>query len=322
MIDRRRMLALLAGSAFGPTHAATPWRLVTGYRAESFHGVNLAQFAREVETAGGPKIELHANNTLHKLAEIPAAVKAVKVELGEAIMSGLAADWPLAGADSLPFMVRGYDDAQRLWKHQRPLIEEAFKSAGLTVLMAVPWPPQGLYAKKPVERVSDLAGTRMRTYNKTTERIAQLMGATPVEVSMSQVGQAFGDGRIDCMLTSAVTGVENEVWKHVTHYYDINAWIPKNITFANAAALAALSPAAHNALTTAARAAEPRGWEASVQAADAAVQTLRKNGTKVERPSAALLADIKRMGEKFSVEWVRQVGTSANRVLIPYYAQQ
>jgi TRAP-type C4-dicarboxylate transport system substrate-binding protein len=323
MVDRRELLTLLGAAAMLPAHAAAPpWRLATGYRADSFHGLNLAQFARECEAAGGPAIALHANNTLAKLADIPAAVRDGKAEAGEAIMTGMAGQWPLAGADSLPFMVRSYADAKRLWQHQRPVIEPDLQAAGLAVLMAVPWPPQGLYSKKPVERFADLAGTRMRTYNRTTERIAQLVGATPVDVPMVQVGQALADGRVDCMITSAVTGVENEVWRQVPHYYEINAWFPKNLTFARSASLAALSAPARGALLKAAADAEARGWAASERAADDATQALRQRGMKVDRPSAGLLTDIKRLGERFSVEWVREVGTPANRILIPYYAQQ
>jgi TRAP-type C4-dicarboxylate transport system substrate-binding protein len=323
MSDRREVCALLATLAALPARAdAARWRLATGYRADSFHGQNLAQFARELAAAGGPAIELHANNTLAKLADIPKAVRSGQAEAGEAIMTGLAAEWPLAGADSLPFMVRSYADARRLWQHQRPLIEAAFAGAGLQVLMAVPWPPQGLYAKKPIERVADLAGARMRTYNRTTERIAQLVGATPVDVPMVQVGQALAEGRVDCMITSAVTGVENEVWRQVPHYYEINAWFPKNLSFANRRAVDSLGRDAQAALTRAAAAAEQRGWAASERVADEAVQTLRQRGMKVERPSAALLADIKRLGERFSIEWVREVGAPANQLLIPYYSQQ
>jgi TRAP-type C4-dicarboxylate transport system substrate-binding protein len=323
MPDRRQTCALLAAMAALPARAqAAPWRLATGYRADSFHGQNLAQFARELAAAGGPAIALHANNALVKLAEIPAAVRAGRVEAGEAIMTGMAAEWPLAGADSLPFMVRSYADARRLWLHQRPLIEAALAPAGLHVLMAVPWPPQGLYSRKPVERVADLAGARMRTYNRTTERIAQMVGATPVDVPMVQVGQALAEGRVDCMITSAVTGVENEVWRQVNHYYEINAWFPKNLSFAAVLAVAALAPPAREALERTAAVAEQRGWAASERAADDALAALRQRGMKVERPTATLLADIKRLGERFSIDWVREVGTPANRLLIPYYAQQ
>jgi TRAP-type transport system periplasmic protein len=325
MAHRRQTCALLFSLGVAPhgaRAAGTPWRLATGYRAESFHGQNLAQFAREVAAAGGPAITLHANNTLAKLADIPKAVRAGQAEMGEVIMTGLVSDMPLAGADSLPFMVRSYADARRLWQHQRPLVEPLFEATGLRALMAVPWPPQGLYARRPVERVGDLAGQRMRTYNRTTERIAQLVGAVPVDVPMVQVGEAFEKGRIDCMITSAVTGVENEVWRHVQHYYEINAWFPKNISFASRKALDALAPAAREAVFQAAREAEARGWQQSEQVADAATQELRRRGMKVDRPSAPLLTDIKRLGERFSIEWVREVGAPANRLLIPYYAQQ
>ena len=40
--------ALCAASV---VHAQTSWKLATGYRAESFHTENIAQFAREVATA-------------------------------------------------------------------------------------------------------------------------------------------------------------------------------------------------------------------------------------------------------------------------------
>ncbi len=325
MMDRRTACALFAAFGCGAGLAqggSVRWKLATGYRADSFHGQNLAQMAAEAAQAGGPQITLHANGSLVRLADIPNAVRSGSAEMGEVIMTGLVGEMPIAGADALPFVVRSYADARRLWQHQRPLVEAAFESKGLRVLLAVPWPPQGLYAKRPIERAADLAGTRMRTYNSTTERLAQLVGATAVDVPMTKVGEAFAEGRIDCMLTSAVTGVENEVWRHATHFIEVNAWFPKNICFVNAAALQALPAGSREALLNAAAAAEPRGWSASEKVADAAVQELRRRGMRVERGSSQLLGDFKRLGEKFSLEWVREVGSQATRIFIPYFAQQ
>lgn len=327
MTDRRDFLALLAGltttggSVWAQNKAQAGWKLATGYRAESFHGQNLSQFAKEL-TAAGLKVDLAANNSLFKLAEIAGAVQEGKVELGETIMTSLVKDMPLAGADSVPFIVRSYGDAKRLWKHQRPLIEKKFAAVGLKPLFAVPWPPQGLYTQKPINRAADLKGSKMRTYNSTTQRIAQLLGATPVDVPMVQVGQALADGKIDCMITSAVTGVENQVWDHVKNYYEINAWFPKNITFANAKAFEGLPPDQQKALLAASAAAETRGWAASEKAAADSVEELRKKGMKIERVSSEFLSDIKRMGERFSLEWVREVGNEANDIFIPYYTNQ
>lgn len=324
-MDRRQFSTwLAAGTPAGPASAATRWRLPTGYRAESFHTVNLVTLADEVAvlSRGALRIEIHPNNTLVKLGEMRAAVQGGQVEAGETIMTSLTAEWPIAGADSVPFITATYADARRMWRHQRPLIERHFRASGLQVLYAVPWPPQGLYSTRPVTTLADLKGSRMRTYNATTTRIAALLGAQAVDVSMVEVGRALADGRIDSMITSAVTGVENRVWSHVRHFYEINAWFPKNIVFANAGAVQALPAPAREALLQASSKAEPRGWAASEAAASSSVEELRRNGMTVERVSREVSADIKRLGERFSLEWVRQVGGEANDIFIPYFTQQ
>jgi TRAP-type transport system periplasmic protein len=321
-LGRRQFTALGAAALALPNaRARAAWRLATGYRSESFHTVNLAAMAAEIEAAthGELRIAIHANSTLVKLADMRAAVQDGKVEAGETIMSSLVAEMPIAGADSVPFITASYADARRMWRCQRPVIERHFTARGLVALYAVPWPPQGLYATRPIAEIADLAGRRMRTYNPTTTRIAALVGATPVDVPMVEVGQALAEGRIDSMITSAVTGVENKVWSSLRYYYEINAWFPKNIVFVNAAAVTALSPTARVALMKAAAAAETRGWAASEEAALASVDELRRNGVKIERVPREVGVAIKRLGERFSLEWVRQVGAEANDIFIPYF---
>jgi TRAP-type C4-dicarboxylate transport system substrate-binding protein len=316
-------ILLLAALAAAPvTHAqTTAWTLATGYRAESFHTQNIEQFARDVEAAtqGRLKIAVAANNALVKLADIPGAVAAGKVQAGEAIMSGMGKDVPLAGADGVPFVVGSYESVERLWGLQRPGIDREFLRQGLKPLYAVPWPPQGLYTNKPIREAGDLRGLKMRTYNPTTVRIAELLGAKPVDVPMVQVGQALVEGRMDAMITSAVTGVENKVWAGLKHYYELNAWFPKNIVFVNARAYAALPADVQQAVLRSAEAAEKRGFAASRRAAAEATEELRRNGIKVEPVPFELGRDLKRLGEKFSREWVASVGHAANDIFIPFY---
>jgi TRAP-type C4-dicarboxylate transport system substrate-binding protein len=321
-MDRRQFSAFLIGSGFaGTSLAKTNWKLATGYSAQSFHTVNLTAMALDVAAAtrGDLQIDIHPNNTLIKLGDMRAAVESGGIQAGETIMTSLVGEMPIAGADAVPFIVRSYDDARRMWRHQRPLVEQQFEKRGLRVLYAVPWPPQGLYSTRPIVSAFDLRGSRMRTYNSTTERIATLVGAEPVDVPMIGVGKALADGRIDSMITSAVTGVENKVWDHVKYYYEINAWFPKNIVFANLAALKALPPAQRDALLKASAAAEVRGWAASEAAAAMSVEQLRQNGMKIERSPREFATEIRRLGERFSLEWIRQVGNQANEIFIPYF---
>lgn len=324
---KKLLISALCAAALGHASsvmAQTTWNLATGYRAESFHTQNIMQFSRDIDqaTAGQLKIQVHPNNTLAKLSEISQAVQQGKAEAGETIMTSMVKDIPIAGADSIPFVVGSYKDAERMWKLQRPGIEKHFAQRGLKLLYAVPWPPQGLHSSKPVRSLSDFKGTQMRTYNSTTLRIAEMLGAKPVDVAMVDVGKALAEGRMDNMITSALTGVENKVWGPIKYYYEINAWFPKNVVFVSSKAFDALKPATRNMVVKAAADAETRGWQASQALAGSATEELRQNGIKIERIPGDLEQEIKRMGEKFSREWVRSVGNEANDIFVPYYIQQ
>ena len=254
-----------------------------------------------------------------KLGDIFQAVQDGKVEAGETILTSVVKDIPIAGADSVPFVVSSYRRAQRLWQVQRPGLEREFAQRGLKILYAVPWPPQGLYTTRPVTTVNDFRNMKMRTYNQTTVRIAEMLGATPVDVAMVDVDKAVKGGRLDAMITSAVTGVENKVWGPIKYYYEISAWFPKNIVFVNAKSFDALTPEARAAVLKAAAEAESRGWVASEGLAQTSTKELQANGIRIERISPDLEIDFRRIGERFSREWVRSVGHQASEIFVPYY---
>ena len=319
---RAAALASALGLVVSPAGAAAVrWQLATGYGADTFHTVNLRQFAADVATAtrGELAIEIHPNNTLVKLGAIPASVESDRIPAGEVIMTALVNDVPIAGADAVPFIIDSYADARTLWRYQRPGIEKALAARGLVVLYAVPWPSQGLYTTRPIASTQDLRGMNMRTYNATTTRIAELVGAHPVDVPMTSVAKALAEGRIDCMITSGVTGTESHAWEHLKYFYDIRAWFPKNIVIVNKARFEALPPATRDAVMLAARGAEERGWAASEAASVAALRELAEHGMHVETPGFEIRKDLRRYGEKFSLEWVRATGPEASDILIPYY---
>jgi TRAP-type transport system periplasmic protein len=301
--------------------AQSTWRLASGYSDASFHTANLREFANDVSrsTNGKLSIEIRSNNSLVKLAEIRNAVGAGTVELGEVILTGVSKEFPLAGADAVPFVVGSLNEAKRLWGLQRPALEKQLGAKGLVLLYSVPWPSQGLYSARPIVKKTDFSGARMRTYNATTVRIAELLGANAVDVPMVQVADALASGRMDSMISSAVTGVENKVWSHLKYFYEINAWTPKNAVILNAAAFSKLSLGEQSALREAARLAEERGWKMSRIAAQEALQTLKLNGVKVEAMPPNLEREFTRLGERFSREWIREAGVQAGELFTTFF---
>lgn len=312
-----------APSGAGAADSALRWAVATGYRADGYHARNLHQLGQALHTAtsGAFGLEVRADNTLVPLPAIPDAVAGGRPPLGEVIMTGLSKRWPVCGADAVPFLTSSLADARHLWSVQRPVVEHALAPAGLGVLLAVPWSGQGLYSRQPVNRAEDLKGLRMRVYNPTTQRIAELLGATPVEVPMAQVGQALAEGRIDCMITSAVTGVEQQAWRWLNHFYDLNAWMPKNLVLVHQPSLDALPAPHRQTLLRLAAQAEQRGWAACEQAGRDALATLQANKLQAEPTPPLLLPALRRLGERFSREWVREVGPQANAIFVPYYTR-
>ncbi|HEX7686166.1 MAG TPA: TRAP transporter substrate-binding protein [Burkholderiaceae bacterium] len=319
-----KVALVLACALVGPpasVAAQVTWKLASGYSEQAFQTVNLRRFADDVATATGGRlvIEVHANNTLAKLGDIPARVEAGDIAAGETILSNLAAEIPVAGADSVPFIVGSYDDARRLWQAQRPILDEALAKKGLVGLYAVAWPPQGLYSARPVHGAVDLKGAKMRTYNAATQRIAEQLGAHPVDVMMVDLAKAMAAGRIDCMITSGATGIDSHAWEQLKYFYDIHAWYPKNIVLVNQVAFARLDQPTRQAVLQAAAAAEARGWQMSQAAEADSLAQLAAHGMHIDPVDFAFRSELRRFGEHFSVEWVRATGRAANDILIPYY---
>jgi TRAP-type transport system periplasmic protein len=176
--------------------AQTKWDLPSAYAATNFHSVNLQEFASDVDKATGGKLKItvHPNASLFKAPEIKRAVQGGQAQIGEVLISNFTNEWQLFGADALPFLADSWDEAAKLWKAQRPFFEKKLAEQGLMALYAVPWPPQGIYSKKPLNSAADLKGVKWRAYNPATSRIAELVGAQPVTIQAAEVSQAFATG--------------------------------------------------------------------------------------------------------------------------------
>jgi TRAP-type C4-dicarboxylate transport system substrate-binding protein len=209
-----------------------------------------------------------------------------------------------------------------MWKVSRPAIEQAFSARGLQLLYAVPWPPQNLYARQPVNGILDFKGQRMRTYNPATERIAELTGARPARIEVVDLEQAIADGRLDLMLTSSWTGVETKAWSGMQHYYKVNAWIPKNAVFISRKVFDRLDSATQKVLLDAARAAEERGWTMSRESDMQYEAQLAAHHVAVSNIDPFMRRYLDRIGENLAREWLKQAGTEELKVLLQYTSER
>jgi len=302
------------------TFAQTAWDMPTPYPASNFHTENIMQFVSDVEKATGGKLKItvHSNASLFKAPEIKRAVQGGQAQIGEILLSGYSNEDPIFGVDSVPFLATSYADARKLWLASRQATEARFEKQGMMILYSVAWPPQGIYSSKPLASIADMKGLKLRAYNPTISRIAELVGAQPVTIQVAELAQAFATGAVNANITSGATGYDTKAWEVVKHYYDTQAWLPKNVVFVNKKAFDALDKATQDAVLKAAAEAEKRGWKTSEEKNGWYLEQLKKNGMTVEKPSKQLEGDFKKIGQTMTQDWVKTAGPDGKAIIDAY----
>ena len=313
-------LAVVTLTLAATSVAQTKWDLPAAYPATNFHTENITQFAKDVETATGGKLKItvHANASLFKANEIKRAVQGGQAQIGEILLVNYENENSLFGADGLPFLATSYADSKRLYEAQKPALEKILGSQGIKLLYAVAWPPQGIYTKKEIGSVADLRGIKWRAYSPATAKIAELIGAQPVTIQAAELSQALATGVVESYMSSGSTGYDSKTYESIKYFYDTQAWLPKNAILVNKKAFDSLDPATQAALTTAAAAAETRGWKLSEEKNDWYKKALTEKGMKILAPSAKLTADMKQVGTVMQADWLKKTGADGEAILAAF----
>ena len=311
--------AIAAATATAAT-AQSKWNLPAAYPATNYHTENLIWFAEEVKKATGGKLDItvHPGASLFKAPEIKRAVATGQAQIGEVLISIHENEDSVFGLDTIPFLASSYPEAKKLWDAQKAAIAKKLDSQNIKLLFAVPWGPQGIYAKKELNTVADMKGLKFRAYNVGTTRIAELVGGQPVTVQAAELPQALATGTVNAFMTSGSTGYDSKAWETVSHFYDAQGWIPKNVTFVNKAAFAALPKDQQDAILAAAKAAEERGWKLAPEKAIWYNEQLAKNGIKVLAPSPTLKDGLKKIGDQLTDDWLKKASDEGKGVVATY----
>jgi len=321
----KRLAALVIAFAVAlPAAAQTKWDLPTAYPANNFHTENLQQFANDVDkaTGGTLKIKLHPNASLFKAPEIKRAVQGGQVQVGEILLVNFENEDPLYGIDGVPFLAASYGEALKLYKAERRALDDKLGTQGMMLLCAVPWPPQGIYTNRTLNSAADMKGLKWRAYSPATSKIAELVSAQPVTVQAAEVSQALATGVIDSYMSSGATGYDSKTYEHLKHFYDTQAWLPKNAIIANRSAFNALDKPTQAALLKAAADAETRGWKASEEKTGWYLDQLRQKGMSIDKPSEQLTADLRKVGNVMLADWLRKAGADGKKIIDQYRALQ
>ncbi|QHS34744.1 TRAP transporter substrate-binding protein [Alcaligenes faecalis] len=319
MIKKLLSMACVLALA-GTAQAATNWNMSTEQPDNNFLTQNAREFAADIKAAtnGELNINVQSNSVLLKRPEVKRGVQQGVVQAGEMLVAAIGNEDPLFEVDSVPFLASSFDQSEKLWKATRPFLAERLDKQGIVLVYGSPWPPQGIYTKKPVEQLSDLAGVRFRAYSPATSRLVSLMGAVPTTVQTPEVPQAFSTGIIDAMLTSPATGVDSQAWDYVKYYYDAQVFIPQSFVIINKRAFQRLPENVQKAVLEAGERAEQRGWAMSREQTSKLTQTMADKGMVVGQLSEKLAGELHSIGQTMTEEWLKKAGADGQKLLDTY----
>jgi TRAP-type transport system periplasmic protein len=162
-------------------------------------------FAQEVEVRTGMKVRVEANPSL-KPAELLAAVQSKRLEMAVLPLSYAVAKVPEFSLAGLPGLVPDLDAARELKGSQMHVTLQALAEAQGIRILTWWWVPGGFFTKDmQVFGPASVAGLRMQAANPLFERTLKAVGATVVDLPMTELATAMRSDKLDAVVTTYET---------------------------------------------------------------------------------------------------------------------
>jgi TRAP-type C4-dicarboxylate transport system substrate-binding protein len=162
----------------------------------------------EIKWFTGGQLALGAANSLRVL-------QARSVDVVGLVYSAAAGDMPALSFPSLPmlFSERGPDGVAEMWRKTRGIWEREFAKWDVVPLLYYMADEQIIYnSRRPVNKLDDLKGLKLRFYSREHAQFLQGLGASPTSVPYNEMVSAAQRGVIDGVITGGYTGVSFSLW--------------------------------------------------------------------------------------------------------------
>ncbi|MBP2291752.1 TRAP transporter substrate-binding protein [Azospirillum rugosum] len=296
-------------------------RMGNEYPANSITAEGDAFFAEKVKelTGGAVVIETQFDAKLGKSADLFAAVGRGEVDLADPFAGSLDKADPLFLLSSLPFVAVTPAQSKALLDAARPEYERALAAHNQKLLYVTPWPPSGIWAKKPVDTADALKGLRIRTYDKTGEDVFARLGAVPASISFADAQAKLANGEMDAALTSGDGGAGRKLWDVLTNFTELNYAAPLSFATIGTAAWDKLTDDQRKGVLEAAAATEQRQWQVVQDRVAKNYEAMRGHGMTITTGLSESFVAALRAAAKPAVEaWTARTGERGGRILAEY----
>lgn len=311
--------ASLVMSSYAAQAAEINWDMANEYNDTSIHAEGDKVFSAKLSELTGGAIEIthHFGGSIgFKSKDQLDAVGDGALPIANTYVGPLGGIDPMFLLPSLPFMAKTPVEARKLLEAARGEYEAVFAANNQKLLWASPWPPSGIWAKKPVDSLDALSNLKIRTYDANGTITLQEAGAAPIQLSWADVVPQLSTGGIDAVLTSAEGGTNAKFWEQLSHFTEVNYAMPLNMVHINLDTWNGLTADQQAAVLEAAKAAEDYVWAAVEKRVAGNYAEMKANGlTVVTGVDSGYLDALNNAGQKATAEWLEKTGAKGQAIL-------
>ena len=314
--------AALAFTISGASADVMKWDMPLEYNASSHHAKGDEFFAKLLKEKTGGQIVIvhHFGGALgYKSKDHFDAVGDGAVPLADTYVGPLQGIDPMFLLPSLPFLASTIEEAKILFDVAKPYYDEVFAKANQKLLWSTPWPPSGIWGKKPIDSLEDLKNLKIRTYDANGTITLKAAGAAAIQLSWADVVPQLGTGGISAVLTSAEGGRGANFWDHLNHFTELNYAAPLNMVHINLDVFNGLSADMQKAVLEAAKATGENNWKAVITLRQRNYKILGEHGvTVVQGVPASYLKALSDAGKEALDSWLAKTGEKGQKIIAEY----
>jgi TRAP-type transport system periplasmic protein len=327
MLPRRGFARLLTGLPIAltmPRPGAAQgalWTMATEYPANTVSGDGIAFFAERLAAESAHRLTVLPSYDAAfglKSADIPGAIHDGRLAAGCSFGGALGGIDPLFLLSSLPFVATREDEARKLLRKALPLYTRRFAREGQRLLYATPWPPSGLWAKKPITLPADLVALHLRVYDATGVEVFDAAKAEPVNLSFAEAQPRIASGAVEAVLSSGDGGAGRKLWEYLPHFTEIGYAMPLSFATLATPLYERLPEALQAAVDRAAQATQAQAWQRLAARLGENYARMKANGvtiTTIDKVTPALRGLLAKAASGAVEKWKRAAGTDAAALL-------
>ncbi|CAB3774724.1 TRAP transporter substrate-binding protein DctP [Paraburkholderia humisilvae] len=256
------MIAWSVASLIGVAHGSSTydWSIASAYPADTASGNAADDFARLLNHAGvgTPRAIPHFQDK----AGVASVQKRISQQPFGVLFGGnLAAREPFLARSIKPYVVHSIAQARDMASIDRPAYRCALDRLGLVLLAVIPWPPTGIWSRSEINAPSDLIGMRIRTYDESSKRVMEMLGAQAVFLPIQEALAQIKAGRVDAVMSSGDGAAGRAYAEVLPNFTALGYAYPVSFLVANKRFLERLPELQRTAILTTGIQTEHHAWE-------------------------------------------------------------